>query len=152
MGHTVRKTNASILGFEVLTTVIVKSSIFWNITPCSPLKVNRRFGETSSRVPPAFTQVSCLVYSPLKMVCFSETSVDFQRTTPCNIPEDIILHNHRCEYLEAYVQIQFVPHRKHNYVSPTKSSRLMLFKERVAVYCENHTEHTNTLCGQNAEF
>jgi hypothetical protein len=28
----------------------------------------------------------------------------------------------------------------------------MLFKEKVSVYCENHTEHTNTLCGQNAEF
>jgi hypothetical protein len=26
----------------------------------------------------------------------------------------------------------------------------MLFGETVAVYCENHTEHT--LCGQNAEF
>jgi hypothetical protein len=28
----------------------------------------------------------------------------------------------------------------------------MLFGETVAVYCKNHTEHTNTLCGQNAEF
>jgi hypothetical protein len=28
----------------------------------------------------------------------------------------------------------------------------MLFKETVAVYCENHTEHTNTLCEQNVEF
>jgi hypothetical protein len=28
----------------------------------------------------------------------------------------------------------------------------MLFGETVAVYCENHTEHTNTLCWQNAEF
>jgi hypothetical protein len=28
----------------------------------------------------------------------------------------------------------------------------MLFGEIVAVYCENHKEHTNTLCGQNAEF
>jgi hypothetical protein len=26
----------------------------------------------------------------------------------------------------------------------------MLFRETVAVYCENHTEHTDTLCGQNA--
>jgi translation initiation factor IF-1 len=25
----------------------------------------------------------------------------------------------------------------------------MLFGETVAVYCENHTEHTDTLCGQN---
>jgi hypothetical protein len=28
----------------------------------------------------------------------------------------------------------------------------MLFRETVAVYCENHTEHTNTLYGQSAEF
>jgi hypothetical protein len=28
----------------------------------------------------------------------------------------------------------------------------MLFKETVTVHCENHTEHINTLCGQNAEF
>jgi hypothetical protein len=28
----------------------------------------------------------------------------------------------------------------------------MLFGETVTVYCENPTEHTDTLCGQNAEF
>jgi hypothetical protein len=28
----------------------------------------------------------------------------------------------------------------------------MLFWERVALYCENHKEHTDTLCGQNAEL
>jgi hypothetical protein len=28
----------------------------------------------------------------------------------------------------------------------------MLFAETVAVYCENHTEHTDTLRGQNAEY
>jgi hypothetical protein len=38
------------------------------------------------------------------------------------------------------------------YVSATKPSWLMLFGRTVAVYCENHTEHTDTLCGQNAEF
>jgi hypothetical protein len=38
------------------------------------------------------------------------------------------------------------------YVTATKPNRLMLFREIIAVYCENHTEHTNTLCGQNAEF
>jgi hypothetical protein len=38
-----------------------------------------------------------------------------------------------------------------HYVSTTKPNRLMLFRETVAVYCENHTEHTNTLCGQNVE-
>jgi hypothetical protein len=33
-----------------------------------------------------------------------------------------------------------------HYVSTTKPNRLMLFKETVAVYCENHMEHTNTIC------
>jgi hypothetical protein len=28
----------------------------------------------------------------------------------------------------------------------------MLFGETVAVYCENHKEHSDTLCGQSAEF
>jgi hypothetical protein len=28
----------------------------------------------------------------------------------------------------------------------------MLFRETVAVYCEKHTEHINTLCGQNALY
>jgi hypothetical protein len=28
----------------------------------------------------------------------------------------------------------------------------MLFRETVAVCCENYAERTNTLCGQNAEF
>jgi hypothetical protein len=33
-------------GFEVLIAAITKNSIFWGKTPCSPLKVNRRFGGT----------------------------------------------------------------------------------------------------------
>jgi hypothetical protein len=32
-----------------------------------------------------------------------------------------------------------------HYVSATENNRLMLFKETVAVYCENHTEHTDTV-------
>jgi hypothetical protein len=38
------------------------------------------------------------------------------------------------------------------YVSATKPNRLLLFREELTVYCENHMEHTNTLCGQNVEF
>jgi hypothetical protein len=41
--HTIRH----YVGFEVLTTVVMKTAVFWDITPCSPLKVNRRFGETN---------------------------------------------------------------------------------------------------------
>jgi hypothetical protein len=40
------KTWTSHVGFEVLTAVVMKSSVFWDITPCSPLKVSRRFGWT----------------------------------------------------------------------------------------------------------
>jgi hypothetical protein len=96
-------------GVEVLTAVVMKSSIFWDTKPCSPLKVNRRLEGTcrlhlqSGRIrqvrnqpeklclPPAFTLVSCLVYSStLKMEATysSKTSVDFQRTTRRYIPED----------------------------------------------------------------
>jgi hypothetical protein len=39
-----------------------------------------------------------------------------------------------------------------HYVSATKPSRWMMFREIITVYCENHTEHINTLCEQNAEF
>jgi hypothetical protein len=33
------------VGIEVLTAVVTKSPIFWDITPCSTLKVNRSFVE-----------------------------------------------------------------------------------------------------------
>jgi hypothetical protein len=40
--HVVTKT--SHIGFEVLTAMVKNSSVFWNKTPCGPLKANRRFG------------------------------------------------------------------------------------------------------------
>jgi hypothetical protein len=46
-------------------------------------------------------------------------------------------------------KIQFVPHRKH--VSATETNRLILFRETVAVHCKNHTEHTDTFCGENVK-
>lgn len=77
------------VGYEALTTVVVKSSILWNITPCNTLKINLCFGETcrfhlQSRNQrearrSLLTLVSCLIYSTtLKMkACSSETSLDF---------------------------------------------------------------------------
>jgi hypothetical protein len=32
--------------FEILTAVVITISIFWDKTPCYPLKFNRRFGGT----------------------------------------------------------------------------------------------------------
>jgi hypothetical protein len=38
--------DTDIVGFEVLTKVVMKCTIFWYTIPCSPLKVNRRFRGT----------------------------------------------------------------------------------------------------------
>jgi hypothetical protein len=54
------------IGFDVLTSVAVKSSFFWVATPKSPVKASLK----------------------MKATCSSETSVDFQRTTRRYIPED----------------------------------------------------------------
>jgi hypothetical protein len=64
-------------------------------------------------------------------------------------------------YKTGALYIPYVLNRTHkfgsfrtgnNTVSLTTTNRLMLLDKTVAVYCENHTEHINTLCGQNAEF
>jgi hypothetical protein len=39
-----------------------------------------------------------------------------------------------------------------HHVSAAEPNRLMLCGETVAVCCENRTEHTGTLCEQNAEL
>jgi hypothetical protein len=46
-----------------------------------------------------------------------------------------------------YIAIKnsFLTSQETHYVSATKPNRLMLFRETVAVYCENHTEHTNNI-------
>jgi hypothetical protein len=38
------------------------------------------------------------------------------------------------------------------HIPATKTNQLMLFRETVVVYCENHTKCAKTLCGQNAVF
>jgi hypothetical protein len=73
-------------GFDVFTAVVLKSIIFWDMTPCSPLWFNRRFGGTSRE------QAACHllarwfaepISSTLKMEAIgsSETSIETQRTT-----------------------------------------------------------------------
>jgi hypothetical protein len=87
----------------------MKSSILWDITRCSPMKLNRRFRATYCfhiqsrlRLVPAFTLICCWTYySTLKMeaICSSETSVHFPRTTLRYIPEDSTLRNQCTFYL-----------------------------------------------------
>jgi hypothetical protein len=42
---------------------------------------------------------------------------------------------------EVYFKNSVRTSQETHYVSATKPNRLMLFRETVAVYCENHTEH-----------
>jgi hypothetical protein len=84
------------VGFEVFTAVVMKSIIFWDVTPCSLLSYNRRFGGT-----PAYLLVLAeIISSTLKMeaICSSETSVATQQTTWRHIPEDDTLQNRKCYY------------------------------------------------------
>jgi hypothetical protein len=98
-------------GKEVTVEVLeeLKSAIFWDITSCSPLRINRlhlqgRKNKLSKK--PACHLLSHrsfaqLIFSALNMeaVCSFETSDDIQRTTRRYIPEDGTRHNHRCEKL-----------------------------------------------------
>jgi hypothetical protein len=100
--------NVCYIRFEVLTAVVMNSSILWDVIPCNPLKVNERFGSTrhlhlqSGRLSQARTRlkqvatracfmlVSYMIYSStLKMeaTCPSETPVDFYEATQHYNPE-----------------------------------------------------------------
>jgi hypothetical protein len=73
------------VGFEVFTAVVMKRSVFWGITPCSPLKVKEALLST------CFHATFLLGYSStlkIEAICWSETFSDFQRTTWRYIPED----------------------------------------------------------------
>jgi hypothetical protein len=59
-------------GFEVPTELVMKNTIFWDMTSCNPLKANRRFGGTY-RLHFDFEKVSREIYqdeSNLLAICF----------------------------------------------------------------------------------
>jgi hypothetical protein len=82
----------------------MKSIIFWDMTPSSPLSFNRRFKGTYRLHLQGRWFFAELISSTLKMeaICSFETSGETQRTTRRHIPEDDTLHNHRCENLKPY--------------------------------------------------
>jgi ABC-type uncharacterized transport system permease subunit len=45
MLFTFRQQNSHFVGFEVSTAVVMKSVIFWDMMPYSPLSLNRSFGD-----------------------------------------------------------------------------------------------------------
>ena len=49
------------------------------------------------------------------------------------------------------LKIQSTPRSKHS-ASVTKTDKLILYREIIAVCAEIYAKHINTLCGQNTEF
>jgi hypothetical protein len=92
---------------SVVYTESVKSTISWDITPCSPLKVNRRFGWTyrlnfqGRKISRLINQFERWWQAGLELMMEA-----LQRTTRCYIPEDATLYNHRCENLKSYASLQ----------------------------------------------
>jgi hypothetical protein len=76
-----------------------KSIIFWDMTPCSPSSF-----KLATHVLAFFAE---LISSTLKMeaIFSSETSVETRRTSRRHIPENDILHNHRCENLKSKIKL-----------------------------------------------
>jgi hypothetical protein len=72
------------------------NSLFWDITPCSPLKVNRRFGG------------ACRLNRQGQNIRQARNQLEVdskQRSTLRYIPEDRNLHNHRRKNRKFYISI-----------------------------------------------
>jgi hypothetical protein len=96
--------------FEVLTLMVMKSSVLWDISPCRPLKINRSFGGTfrlhlqcrrisQAKLATCLMLVCCLSYPSIQKMeaaCSFETSLDIQRTTRHYIPEVRNLQRGKC--------------------------------------------------------
>jgi hypothetical protein len=75
----------------------MKSTIFWHIKPCSPLKVNRGVGGKYR----LHLQGRIISRAKKQRESRWQAELDFQRTTQRYIPEDGTLHNIRCENLKS---------------------------------------------------
>jgi hypothetical protein len=71
-------------------------------------------------------------------------------TTQGSIQKD--LSPLKTEFLQIIYKDSVRTSQETYYASATKPNGLMLFRETVAVYCENQMEHINTLCEQNIQF
>jgi hypothetical protein len=63
------------VGFEVITALVMKSTIFWDITPCRSLSANRRFGGTHRLQNVGWHWVDYTALYPRGWYSLSDTSV-----------------------------------------------------------------------------
>jgi hypothetical protein len=101
------------IGFEVFTTVVMKSTIFWDITPCSPSKVNRRFGGTyglhSACHLLARWFIYHIIYTSLIIEALFLRNVGWQVSAPEN-KFCINIHIGRVQYLQIEIQSSNIIH------------------------------------------
>jgi hypothetical protein len=57
-------------------------------------------------------------------------------------------HNRNCHLFKLCIRLQFLPHEKHS-LYQFERNQLMLLREKLGIYSETHTKHTNTLCEEN---
>jgi hypothetical protein len=100
---------------EGLRSVVLGSTIFWDVTPYSRVQIYRRFERAfprARRQPPAHAGSSLADYSTLKMesIRSSETSIH-TRSTQRHIPEDGI-H----QVLFCFVESKEPPHTKQYWI------------------------------------
>jgi hypothetical protein len=82
---------AELFRTKVLTAVVMKSSIICDITPCSPLIVNRRFGGKFASIFRVQEYAKQETSKNMEATYSSDMSVDFERAARHYIPEDITL-------------------------------------------------------------
>jgi hypothetical protein len=109
--------------------MVMKSTILWDITPYSPLSVNHLLSRW-------FLARLIFLTQKMEAICFSEMSVDTQRTTRRYIPEDGTLH---LTYCSLFCIIWARLHKLHFFRYNLKVSR------RYLVILTHKALHTETI-------
>jgi succinylglutamate desuccinylase len=91
----------------------MKNSVSWNITPWSPVKVNRLFaGKRHLHFQGYLLRgdflLTYLSFLKMEATYSSEISVDFHRATRRYIPENTTLHSHSFKILKYKILYQYL--------------------------------------------